>query len=326
MKKNLLNYLFIPILLLGISIGVYTILILTNNYPIYSNIKLKLNGVKLLVPVLVPKTILIISLIVNKFCLILYTICATNYLKDNNKINIIINNILISFLIITNFIFLMYIPLKNNNFIKYLLVIYLSLLLSELIKNYASLLNITQTKHIISTKMLIENSIGVALCVILSFMADLISPRFPQIMGGFRLSLTVVPILIIAFRNGLVSGIITGLVYSIFNVFLDGGIYHIGSLFLDYLIPFSLIGLVGIYKHLKKDNLFIVISLIILVSIIKYISHSLSGILFFRAWAPSGVNYIIYSFIFVNMPKVFIEMLLQIIIISASYKYLIKKH
>ena len=322
-KNNLLKYLFIPTLLIGIIISVLTILIITNNYQVYSATKIKINKIKYLVPIIIDQKNLIFFLVANLFGIILYT--GNNYVLLNKKKKdlLLANNLVISFIVCVNFTYLLFIPIKNNNLIQYLLLIHILLLISELTYNYLDYFNVLITSKL-TTQMIIENALGISLAVIFSFLADQISPRFPAIMGGTRLSITAVPILIIALRNGLISGFLTGFIYSLFNVFLDGGIYHIGSLFLDYLIPFTLLGLVGLYKHLRHRNLGIAISLIVMVAVIKYLSHSLSGVLFFKDYAPSGVNYFLYSFVYVNMPKVFLEMIMQIIIISVVYKYVIK--
>ena len=163
-----------------------------------------------------------------------------------------------------------------------------------------------------------------ALCVLLSVLADLIIPKFPAIMGGSRPSLTMLPIILISFRKGIIPGLLTGFIYSIFNILIDGYIIHVGSIFLDYIIPFTLLGLAGIFKNQvgKGRSVFIYFGTVMVASI-RYLSSSISGVLFFKDFAPSGVDPYIYSFIYVNAAPIFIGAYITVGILYALNKHFI---
>ena len=50
---------------------------------------------------------------------------------------------------------------------------------------------------------------------------------------GGDVSLTMIPIIFIAYRRGPLAGITTGVLYGIINIMIDGTIYHPMSIFLD---------------------------------------------------------------------------------------------
>ena len=156
-------------------------------------------------------------------------------------------------------------------------------------------------------KALTEGSIAVAMSVTLSVISDLIPGlRLPN---GGGVSLSLLPLFIYAFRNGAIKGAMVGFVYSIVNFIIDGYVIHWGSIFFDYLLPFTGAALiVGLFskkvqnsKKLWTSYVFLTIA-VILGGAFRYVMHSLSGMLFFAEWAPEGMNAAYYSFVYYNLP------------------------
>ena len=90
-------------------------------------------------------------------------------------------------------------------------------------------------------------------------------------------------------------------------------------------------GLVGITAAFKKDALDEKISKFILAltvaSVIRYLMHSLSGVIFFSEFAE-GKNVILYSFVLYNLPYLGISYLVSLIVgilIYPSLNVILKK-
>ena len=219
------------------------------------------------------------------------------------------------------------IPLKRNKPLSELLILifFIELATTFIIFEISfKRKNKIKKNNILDLRTVVEVSIMAALSVLLSILADLIIPKFPAIMGGGRPSLTMLPIILISLRKGIIPGVITGFIYSIFNILIDGYIIHIGSIFLDYIIPFTLLGLAGAFKNQVKKgySIFIYFSTI-MVATIRYISSSFSGVLFFSKYAPKGINPYVYSFIYVNAAPIFIGAYLTVAILYSLNKHFI---
>lgn len=177
----------------------------------------------------------------------------------------------------------------------------------------------------ISVKIVTEGALMVAMSVILSVLGDLIPFINLPFGGGF--SLSMLPIFLFALRRGMLPGFLVGLVYGIVNFLIDGTLWHIGSIFFDYLIPYSLLGLVaGIFSKKANQGL-IIYSLIgvFLGGFTRYLSHSFSGMIFFGTWAPEGMTAFYYSFIAYNLPYMAANTLACLILIPILHRQLITK-
>lgn len=133
-----------------------------------------------------------------------------------------------------------------------------------------------------------EISMAAALSVLLSF---IVLFKMPQ---GGSVSLSMIPIIIVAYRRGGASGMITGAVYGILAVFIDGVIIHPASIILDYVLAFSLVGICGFFN---KSVLGIICG--IFTGILgRFLSSLISGGILFANFAPAGQNPWVYSAIY----------------------------
>lgn len=176
-----------------------------------------------------------------------------------------------------------------------------------------------------SIQTLTEGAIMVALAVILSVMSDLVPGL--KLPNGGSYSLSMLPLFIYALRRGMGPGAIVGLVYSIVNFLVDGMVIHWGSIFFDYLLPYTLLGfLAGIFKKEAEKGLFWWSIVAVLAGgFARYIMHSLSGLLFFAEWAPEGMTAFYYSFIFYNLPYMAANTAICIVFTLLLHKRLITK-
>ena len=130
------------------------------------------------------------------------------------------------------------------------------------------------------TTILTEIAIAVALSAICHFI------RLYQMLQGGAVSLTMVPILLISYRHGVVPGIITGAIYGVVSLLMDSVIYHPLSILLDYVLAFGAVGIAGFFK---PDKTGIVLGTTLGISG-RFISSTLSGALLFAEFAPKGQN------------------------------------
>lgn len=172
-----------------------------------------------------------------------------------------------------------------------------------------------------SIRKIAETSILVSLAVIIDLLFELI-PFFNMPEGG-HISIAMLAIIINGFRNGWKYGLSGGLIFAIINWLFGGYVLHWGSIFLDYLIPFTGLGLSGFFTEKgKKIWKFCLITFALCT--LRYISSSLSGVLFFKEYAyiPDYLNwnisgealYWIYSFIIYNLPYMGLSTILCIIV------------
>ena len=161
-------------------------------------------------------------------------------------------------------------------------------------------------------------------------------------VNGGSIGIAMIPVFIIAYRRGLIPGILCGLLVSLVQML--GGIYAInGSHFengfmqvmgpfiqvmLDYVLTYTLVGVSGAFAGLYKKNSsnnkkYIFLSLgVILGGLLKYFCHVGAGYFWLddsvSFWGVSGST-IAYSFVY-NLYAVFnILICLPIMIILSKY-------
>lgn len=183
----------------------------------------------------------------------------------------------------------------------------------------------------------------IAICAAIGFVLDIFQGgifRGVWFNGG-GIGISMVPVFIIAYRRGLIPGVLCGLILSLINML--GGIYVInsgsldgwrGSAFgvfmqvgLDYVITYPLVGLAGCFTRLyKKSNTKgMKITWVLIGSLfgglLKFISHLLSGGLF---WLNSGNKFMgvvdsgwLYSFVYnisYMLPSIILSTIIMVLI------------
>ena len=134
------------------------------------------------------------------------------------------------------------------------------------------------------TQRITEIAILVALAVVLELVFSFL-PKLPQ---GGRVSLAMLPLFVIAWRHGFKWGVIGGAVYGLLNLMLDGVLYHWASIFFDYTIAFGVIGFAAFAKKWFGDNIIAFSIGIVVGSILRFISHFISGFLLFGGYAADA--------------------------------------
>ena len=133
------------------------------------------------------------------------------------------------------------------------------------------------------TKVLAEMAIAIALATVLSYIKIFSMPYGGSVTLG-----SMVPILLIAFRRDVKVGVVTGVIYGFVQMFLDGWFYSPVGMFLDYPLAFGVLGLAGLFK--KQPIIGVALGMIG-----RFISHFISGVVFFGMYAPEGMSPVAYS-------------------------------
>lgn len=127
---------------------------------------------------------------------------------------------------------------------------------------------------------LTETSIMIALAVILSFLKVIDMP-----FGGSVTAFSMLPIIIVAYRHKTSWGLLAGFAYSVVQMLM--GMKNLtyatsaaavaAIVFLDYIIAFTVLGLGGIFRKVFKSQGIALVSGTILVCVLRYACHVISG-------------------------------------------------
>lgn len=134
--------------------------------------------------------------------------------------------------------------------------------------------------HVSRTKQLIECSILISIATVLSIIKILELPY-----GGTITFASFLPMIIISYRHGVFWGFGSGLAFSIIQQLLGINNFSfvtswksvIAVVLLDYIFAFSFVGLGGIFKKIVKKQNIALVGGALLVSVIRYACHVISG-------------------------------------------------
>ncbi len=145
--------------------------------------------------------------------------------------------------------------------------------------------NLTKTQKI---RRLAETAIMLALATILSEIPVI---EFP--FGGSVTIFSQVPMVVVAYRHGLKWGVFSGLCMGVIQMlfglenfsYVSGIVAYLILIFADYILAFGALGLSGMFKN-KVKNQALAISLgAIVVSIIRFVCHFVSGVTIWADYA-----------------------------------------
>ena len=172
------------------------------------------------------------------------------------------------------------------------------------------------------TKKLVEMSILVALAFVLDYVANIYSGWFWPFGGSISISL--VPLAVIAFRYGWVAGFLSGFTMGLLQLLTGAYIMHTIQVLFDYPLPYAVLGFAGFFAskvnavEVGRRSLYIWLATGI-GSIARLVCHIISGVVFFADYAPEGMNPVVYS-VGYNTPFVLASYILSAIILVILYK------
>ena len=137
--------------------------------------------------------------------------------------------------------------------------------------------------------------------VLIALSLALMPIEIPGPAFGGDIDLVMIPLFIIAYRNGLGYGITSGLVFGFVKCLIGGGIgWGLPSILLDYVLAYGAVGLAGIFKEKSWA-----IELSTLIGCFaRFIIHFISGITLYAITAPTElagmtfVNPVLYSTVY----------------------------
>lgn len=284
-----------------------------NKELIYSNMSLVL-----------PKVLVIISIVLIAILVILDLIKLGNRLLEDSKNKKYIKITLYALFLIINIYTLIIFPIdqdKRNGFAFGFSLSNAIISITLILELVFSFIEKKETSKI-TVEVLSEGAIFAALAVVLSLISKMIPAL--ELPNGGSFSLSMLPLFIFGLRRGVKAGAIMGFTYGVVNLLTDGFILHVGSIFFDYLIPFTLLVAVsGLFsKKAQEGSLKSVILAVLIGSFLRYVMHGLSGVIFFSDYAD-GKNVWFYSFILYNLPYMAVSALASLIfVIMLSKKFI----
>lgn len=135
------------------------------------------------------------------------------------------------------------------------------------------------------TRVLTEAALAIALAFVLGLITVF---RMP--FGG-SISLEMVPLILLALRQGPRVGIVAGAAYGILNLVMNPVILHPIQVLFDYPLPFAVLGLAGFFAPTVRGA---ILGTIVAVAA-RFVCHFVSGVVFFASYAPAGWNPYFYS-------------------------------
>jgi thiamine transporter len=135
------------------------------------------------------------------------------------------------------------------------------------------------------TRVLTEAALAVALAFVLGFVV-----LFKMPFGG-SVSLEMIPLILLALRQGWKVGIVAGAAYGLLDLAIDPYLVHPVQVILDYPLAFGALGLAGLFRPTVRGA---ILGATVAV-LARFVCHLLSGVVFFASYAPEGWNPFLYS-------------------------------
>jgi len=128
-----------------------------------------------------------------------------------------------------------------------------------------------------------------ALAIALAFVLGLI--KIFQMPFGGSISLEMIPLILLALRQGPVVGVVAGSAYGLLNLAVGPVVVHPVQVLFDYPLAFGALGLAGFFRPTVRGA---VIGATVAV-LARLVCHFVSGVVFFASYAPEGWNPYVYS-------------------------------
>lgn len=137
-----------------------------------------------------------------------------------------------------------------------------------------------------AVRKLVFSAMGIALAMVTSYIKVWEMP-----MGGSVTLLSMLFICLIGYWFGPKYGIITGAAYGLLQFIVDPYMLSIPQVLFDYPLAFGALGLSGFFSNRKFG-----LQIGYIVGVLgRFVFSTLSGVIFFAAYAPEGMNPWVYS-------------------------------
>jgi thiamine transporter len=153
-----------------------------------------------------------------------------------------------------------------------------------------------------------------ALTIALAFVLGLIKV-FEMPFGG-SISLEMIPLILLALRQGPVVGVVTGAAYGMLNLAVEPFVVHPVQVIFDYPLAFGALGLAGFFMPTARGA---VLGATVAV-LARFAAHFISGVVFFASYAPEGWNPYVYSAVYnaaYLVPSLVIALVVVVVLLRA---------
>ena len=161
------------------------------------------------------------------------------------------------------------------------------------------------------TRVLTESALAIALAFVLGLM-----PAFKMPFGG-SISLEMIPLILLALRQGPIVGTVAGFTYGLLDLIIDPFVVHPVQLLLDYPLAFGALGLAGFFAPTVRGA---ILGATVAV-LARFVFHFLSGIIFFSSYAWKGWSPAAYSAVY-NAGYLIPSLTIALVVVVALLKAL----
>lgn len=144
----------------------------------------------------------------------------------------------------------------------------------------------------IQTKKLVETALLFAIAMILSFVK-----LFTMPWGGAVTLCSMLPLVMISYRYGIKWGLFSSFVYAVLQMVVDisslraiSGITLVGSLLLDYILGFGILGIGGLFRNKIKNSGLCLAAGSAVAIFGRYLCSFLSGFLLWGSYAEDTLR------------------------------------
>lgn len=167
-----------------------------------------------------------------------------------------------------------------------------------------------------NVRKLTESAVMLAVATVLSMI-----PIIEMPFGGKLTLVSMLPILLIAYRYGISWGFLVSFTYGIIQMMLGldnlsyatNWLAGVAIVLLDYLVAYGVLGFAGLFRK-KLNNQRLEISLGIAVGcVLRFVCHFITGVTVWSVWAKEGMPVWLYSMAY-NGLYMLPEMVLSIVV------------
>ena len=182
---------------------------------------------------------------------------------------------------------------------------------------------------------MVEIAVFSALALIFDLLANVVSfSLWPQ---GGSVSISMVPVFLMAYRWGVKGGLTTGMLLGLLQI-ISGTAYIMHPIqgLLDYIVAYTVVGFAGIAFRYAKDNKAkrnmktsgVVLLGILLGSTLRFFAHFVAGMVFFGSGAAQGQSVVLFS-LFYNLsymlPSVIVSGMVMLLLFAAAPGVILRK-
>ncbi len=135
------------------------------------------------------------------------------------------------------------------------------------------------------TRVLTEAALAIALAFVLGLI------KVFQMPFGGSISLEMVPLILLALRQGPFVGVVAGAVSGLLDLAFEPVALHPVQVIFDYPLAFGALGLAGLFQPTVRGA----VAGTVLAVLARFLCHFVSGVAFFASYAPEGWNPYLYS-------------------------------